>query len=283
VTARAGRIVLLGLLAVAALAAPALAETQSVYHGGTYIGSVIVEPGQLVQGNLTVIAGDATIEGIVDGDVDVIGGNLYERPGGTITGQVNTIGGDLANTVVPWSAPPETGATVEDYRVFWHIAWDVVAVLFFLIFPVRARIALDRLEHHPGLCAAVGLLGWVAVLPLAVLLLCTIVLIPFIAIEAALVIAAIFLGKATLALLVGRRLCEVISPASTPATFLALIVGLVLITAAELMPVVGGIVTLFVALIGLGSTILAFVKEAAIAPAVSVPRPPLSGPPMPVA
>ena len=59
----------------------------------------------------------------------------------------------------------------------------LVVVLFFLIFPVRTRIALDRLERHPGLCSAVGLLGWVAVLPLALLLLCTIVLIPFIVLE----------------------------------------------------------------------------------------------------
>ena len=39
-------------------------------------------------------------------------------------------------------------------------------MLFFLIFPLRTRIALDRLERHPGLCSAVGLLGWGAVLPL---------------------------------------------------------------------------------------------------------------------
>ncbi|MBV8490813.1 MAG: hypothetical protein JO199_09830, partial [Candidatus Eremiobacteraeota bacterium] len=63
-----------GIVALAAASTPALAGTQSVYHGGTYVGSVVVEPGQLVQGNLTVIAGDATIAGFVDGDVDVIGG-----------------------------------------------------------------------------------------------------------------------------------------------------------------------------------------------------------------
>jgi hypothetical protein len=281
-----GRIVvvaILSLVAVAAAAAPARAETRSVYHGGTYVGSVVVEPGQLVQGNLTVIAGDATIAGFVDGDVDVIGGNLYERPGATITGQVNTVGGDVVGTVVPWSAPVEPAEPAGESRSFGPIAADVLAILFFLIFPMRARVALDRLEHHPGLCAAIGLLGWVAVLPIAVLLLCTIILIPFIPVEVVLVIAAVLLGKATLALLVGRRLCEVIRPAATPAPFLALLVGLALITAAELIPLIGGVVTVFVALMGMGSTLLAFVKESTIAPGLSAPPPPLSGPPMPVA
>lgn len=279
------RIATLVLVALGALTAPALAGIPSIYHGGTYFGSVVVEPGQTVKGDLTVIAGDATIEGVVDGNVDVIGGNFYVRPGAMVTGQVNTIGGDVASAVVPWSSPPDRTSFVADYRVLWRIASGLIAVLFFLIFPVRTRIALDRLERHPGLCAAVGLLGWVAVLPVALLLLCTIVLIPFIGLEAVAIVAAVFLGKAALALLVGRRLCELVKPTSTPAPLVALIAGLVMITAAELVPVIGTLVTVFVMLIGLGAAILAFTGEPLIGSTAALPRqrPPLSGPPMPVA
>jgi hypothetical protein len=264
------------------LAVILLATVQSVYHGGTYVGSVIVEPGQVVQGDLTVIAGDATIEGSVDGDVNVVGGTAFVRPGASITGQVNMVGGDVASVVVPWAgtAPRDTSG---DYRLMWRIVWDLVAVLFFLIFPMRARMAIDRLENHPGLCAAIGLVGWVAVIPLAILLLCTILLIPFIAVEAVAVIAGLFLGKAALALLVGRRLWDVLSPKTTPSPFAALIVGLALITAAELVPVIGTVVMVFVALIGLGASILAFTGDTLVGPPrVQKSRPPLSGPPMPV-
>ncbi|MBV8372833.1 MAG: hypothetical protein JOY69_06205, partial [Candidatus Eremiobacteraeota bacterium] len=270
-----------------ALAAPALANATSIYHGGTYIGSVIVEPGQVVKGDLTVIAGDATISpgGVVDGNVDVIGGDVYERPGAMVTGQVNTVGGEVVSAVVPWSSPPDRASFGADYRSVWHIASGLIVILFFLIFPLRTRIALDRLERHPGLCAAVGLLGWVAVLPLALLLLCTIILIPFIALEAVAIIGAVFLGKAALALLVGRRLCELIKPSSTPAPLIALIAGLVLLTAAELVPVIGVLVTVFVFLIGMGAAILAFTGEPIVGSGAAVPRsrPPLSGPPMPAA
>ena len=275
-------------LVVLAFALPqaARAGVQSVYHGGMYAGSVIVERNQEVKGDLTVMFGDATVEGVVDGNVNVLGGNLYLSPGATITGQVNTLGGDLADSLVPWSG--QSGVAVSsssDYRMLWRIAWDVVAVLFFLIFPLRTRIAVERLEKHPGLSAAVGLLGWVAVVPLAVLLICTILLIPFVVVEAVLLIGATFLGKAALALLVGRRLCEVLVPKTAPTPFVALLVGLALITAAELVPVVGTLVTAFVLLIGLGAAILAFVGDSVIEPPAAVPKsgPPLSGPPMPVA
>lgn len=265
------------------LAVILLASVQSIYHGGTYVGSVIVEPGQVVQGDLTVIAGDATIEGSVDGDVNVVGGTAFVRPGATITGQVNMVGGDVASAVVPWAGPASYRDTSADYRLMWRIVWDLVSVLFFLIFPMRARMAIDRLENHPGLCAAIGLVGWVAVIPVAILLLCTILLIPFIAVEAVAVIAGLFLGKAALALLVGRRLWDVLSPSTTPSPFAALIVGLALITAAELVPIIGTVVMVFVALIGLGASILAFTGETLVGPpGVSKSRPPLSGPPMPV-
>jgi hypothetical protein len=273
------------LLAFVFACAPASAEVLSVDHGGNYVGSVIVEPGQVVHGDLNVMGGDATIEGEVDGDVNVVGGNIYQRPGSVITGEKNSLGGDVTDMVVPWSAQHSYRNPFDyDGKLMWKIVWDVVAVFFFLVFPLRTRMALTRLEQHPGMCAVAGLLGWVAVIPLAIVLLCTILLIPFIAVEAVAVVAAVFLGKAALALLVGRRLCEVVSPKTTPSPFAALVVGLVMITAAELVPVIGAVVSVFVALIGLGAAILAFTGDSVIGVPVvpSAPRPPLSGPPMPI-
>ena len=90
-----------------ALARPAARTDASVYHGGTYFGSVVVEPGQVVDGDLTVIFGDATIEGIVEGDLNVVGGSYDPRPGGVVTGQVHEVGGAVAQAVVPWAPSSE--------------------------------------------------------------------------------------------------------------------------------------------------------------------------------
>jgi hypothetical protein len=270
------------LVVVLALPEPARAQAQAVYHGGTYFGSVVVEPGQVVDGDLTVIFGDATIAGIVEGDVNVIGGNYDPRPGGVVTGQINQIGGSVTQAVVPW-APAEApyNPLVPDHRLLWRLSWNLLALLVFLIFPVRTRMVLDRLEGHPGLSVTAGVLGCIAIIPLALLLAITILLIPLILLELVFVLAGVFLGTAALALLIGRRLCELISPSTTPSPLVALLVGIVLIAAAELVPVVGTLVLIFVGLIGLGATILSFAGEGFAGP---INRPPpratISGPPM---
>jgi hypothetical protein len=273
-----------GFLAAAALApCPVRADTQAVYHGGTYFGSVVVEPGQIVDGDLTVIFGDATIAGIVEGDVNVVGGSYDPRPGGVVTGQIHQLGGTLTQAVVPWApSEPVYNPFFPDHRLLWRLSWNLLALLIFLIFPLRTRMVLDRLEGHPGLSVTAGLLGCVAIIPLAVLLAITVLLIPLILLELVFVLAGIFLGTAALALLIGRRLCELVSPATTPSPLLAFLVGIGLITAAELVPVVGTLVLIFVGLIGLGATMLSFAGETFAGPvAAASPRAPISGPPVP--
>ena len=264
------------IVAIVALARPALAQTHAIYHGGTYFGSVVVEPGQVVDGDLTVIFGDATIEGVVEGDLNVVGGSYDPRPGGVVTGQVHEVGGAVAQAVVPW-APSEGGygyssPFMPDHRLLWRLSWNVLALLVFLIFPLRTRMVLDRLERHPGLSVAAGLVGCIAVIPLAILLAITILLIPLIVLEMVFLLASAFLGTAALALLIGRRLCELVSPTTTPSPLVALLAGIALITAAELVPVIGTLVLIFVGMIGLGATILSFTSDSLGAP--------ISGPPL---
>jgi len=148
----------------------------------------------------------------------------------------------------------------------------------FLLFPLRMRLALDRVERHPGLSAAVGTGAIVAILPVALLLLISIVGIPLIALEAAALFAGVWIGTGAVALLVGRRLWELAMPRTTPAPLAALILGLVVVSAAEIVPVVGWAVTALVWLVGLGATILAFIKPNTWS--TFAQRPTIGGPPM---
>ncbi|HEY5258926.1 MAG TPA: hypothetical protein VIJ12_11180 [Candidatus Baltobacteraceae bacterium] len=261
-------------------ARPALATPQMIDHGGVYWGDVFVDRGQVVHGDITVLRGDAIVEGVVDGNLNVLDGNVDERPGSQILGQVNQVGGD-APFVTPF-APHG----LSHWRLTWGIFADVVVLLAFLLFPTRVRTALGRLEHHPGLCGAIGLGGFVAVIPLMIFLIITIVLIPLIPVEMIALVVGVFIGKAAISLLVGRRLCVMLGPNAAPSETVALIVGLVLVTAAELVPVLGGLVTLLVWLIGLGAAILTFVNEHTFSgqtPATGTVPPPIAGPPMTVA
>lgn len=264
--------------------APASADTaRSIDHGGTYFGSVIVQQDQQVQGNVDVIGGDAVIEGEVDGDVNVYGGSVIKEPGSVITGTVNQYGGDVSSAV-PWL--PNAGmATIarENAKMMTLLAYSIIVVLMFLIFPVRVRTALDRVEHHPGLSAAVGALAIVASVPIAVFLFISFVGWPLLPLELVAYVAGVLIGQAALGILIGRRLFELMRPHTTPSPLGALILGLVVISAAEILPIVGWMVTALVALVGLGATVLAFIRETTFmgpgAPAAGT-RPPISGPPM---
>jgi hypothetical protein len=274
-------------IAVFGFAPKSVSAATSVDHGGTYWGSVVVEQGETVEGNITVFFGNATIEGTVEGDVNVIGGSIYEN-GGNVEGLKRAVGGSVVDTIVPWAPPADdtvSDAWQPDHRITWRIAWDIVALVVFLIFPLRSRLALDRLEQHPGVATLAGLCVWVAIVPVAILLLVTLVLIPLIPIEFVLLTVAAFIGQAALALLIGRRFYELLHPRATPAPLAALVLGLVLLTAAELVPVVGVLVTLMVLLVGVGAVLLTFVPDWAApggGPGVPPSRRVIGGPPMTV-
>jgi hypothetical protein len=234
----------------------------TTHDGGVtkFFTNVDVPPGQVVDGDLNVFFGDAHIEGTVVGDVNVFGGSCFVEDGADIRGEQHCVWNQAGRALAPFIGQSALGEFAEaDRRMYVKLASSAVVVLVFLLFPVRMRLALDRVERHPGLAALAGLGGAIAIVPLAIALICSIIGIPLILVEIAAVFAAIWLGTGAIALLVGRRLWEVVLPETTPSPFAALIVGLVLVSAAEIVPVVGWAVTALVWLVSLGAAILAFV------------------------
>lgn len=158
------------------------------------------------------------------------------------------------------------------------LAGNLLALVAFWIFPLRTRLALDRLERRPAACTIAGIVGWVAIVPLAIVLLCTIVLAPLILLEGIAVVAGVFVGTAAIALLVGRRLYEKLDPNGMPSEAAVLILGVVLITAAELLPLVGYLVAAAVGIVGLGAAILAYRPDRhLVAPTRSSGTDPING------
>ena len=265
---------LLGLLTLAFLffAASRLADAQFHGfrhhwwgHGATYLfRNVTIGPGDVVNGDLNVIFGNAVVEGTVTGDVNVIGGTC-DVSSGSIMGQVNCVQTASIGSLVPWTMPwPSTYFNSVPFveqgnRLSFAFAWNLIVFFMFLLFPLRTRLALARVETHPGLSAVIGVLGFVAVVPFAILLALSIVGIPVIVLEIAAVFAGVWIGQGAIALLVGRRLFELMRPNTTPSPLAALILGLVVVGAAEIVPVVGWVVISLTSLIGLGAAILGLV------------------------
>jgi hypothetical protein len=280
-TYRLGAFLAFLLAAVALSGATASAKTLIIDHGGSYFGeNVAVAPDQVVQGDVTVFGGNAIVEGEVDGDVTVFGGTIEAAPGSVITGHQQVYAGGLSS-IIPWAAGVSSIAA-DSAKITTLLAYSFVVVLIFLIFPVRVRTALDRIEKHPGLSAATGVIALIASVPIAFLLIVSLIGLPLVPLEFVAIVAGMLIGQSALGLLVGKRLFELVSPHTTPSPLGALILGLVVLCAAEILPVVGYFVVALVCTIGLGSAILAFIRETTFSGTHAVSAaPPPSGPPMP--
>ncbi|HEY0394283.1 MAG TPA: hypothetical protein VGD01_07280 [Candidatus Elarobacter sp.] len=269
------------LLTLAGFAQARPADARGYGRGLTQVFTdVYVGPNETIDGDVNVIFGDAKIAGTVHGDCITVFGSCAVTDGGHVDGRINGVDNDLVRTLVPWAVGHDRGFAAfaeQDHRLFGKLLGSAIVVLVFLLFPLRMRVALDRVERHPGLSAAIGALAAVAIFPIGLVLLVTIIGIPLIPLEIAAVIAFIWIGNGAIALLVGRRLCELVMPAATPSPLVALIVGLVVVSAAQVVPFVGWAVTALVWLVGLGCAILSFVRSASLD--ASLHRVP-AGPPM---
>jgi hypothetical protein len=270
------------LLAVVGVAFASPAQARGRDGGETQIFTdVYVAPDQTIDGDVNVVFGDAKIAGIVRGDCNTVFGQCTIVDGGHVLGQINSVTGDGVRTFLPWAVGGYgLGALAEqDHRLLVKLLSSAVVVLVFLLFPLRMRVALDRVERHPALSAAAGAVAAVLIVPVAILLIVSIIGIPLVVLEIAGLIAGVWIGTGAVALLVGRRLCELIMPASTPSPLVALVLGLVVVSAAEIVPLLGWAVTALVWLVGLGSAILSFVRSTQLDTAPH--RVPIGGPPMP--
>lgn len=272
----------LAVVALAAFAAllPCAADARISEHGRTVLfQNVYIAPDEVVYGDLNVIFGDAEIAGRVRGDVNTFFGRCGLIEGGVVDGEEHCVTDDAAQAFLPWvvSSATITSLAARDKRMLLKLGSSAIVLLVFLLFPMRMRLALDRVERHPGLAAATGTGALLAVVPVALLLLVSIVGIPLIALEIAGVLAGVWLGTGAVALLVGRRLAELVWPTATPSPLWALVLGLIVVGAAETVPFVGWAVTALVWLVGLGAAILAFVRQRSFERISSR----LGGPPMP--
>lgn len=263
------------------------ASARTYDHGRTVLFSnAEIGDGDEVRGDLDVVFANVTCDSgaAIDGNVNVYFGNFEADDGCNVGGNVNYFSnGPAVGMLVPWLAPNGVPGEVaaENHRLVEQLAWDVVILFAFLLFPLRVRIALDRVERHPVLSAAAGTMALIAVVPIMILLAISIIGIPLIVLEIAALFAGVWIGQAAVSMLIGRRLYELARPHTTPSPLGALILGLVVVSAAEILPVVGWAVLALVWLVGLGAAVLAFVREASFG---SPPPPhgpaPYPGPPM---
>lgn len=233
-----------------------------------YGGSATVDGS--VDGSLTVVGGDAIVNGTVTGNVTAIGGNITLGKGADVGGNVDALGGDIqkASTatvsgnierglalhdITPLSWLGLTGGFVVRWwnMIFWGLAGAFVAA----VFPRQLRNVRSVVRRQPALSFATGFVALIGSVVAALVLFITCLGIPVALLLGVAMWLAWVLGTIAIGLWIGEGLLR-LGGAPDRAPVFAAVIGMLLLTLAESIPCLGGVLGLAVGFTGLGATML---------------------------
>ncbi len=263
-------------------------EGESVNSAVVYGGHLTID-GE-TEGDAVAIGGMVTVNGHVQGDTVAIGGNVHLGPHAVVGGDVSAIGGEITKEegaeiggnqvnvggplmgqdwvrriikdVARRSDPSVRDSDSDNFSHhgrggFWNFLLNF-AILFglgflFLIFaPNRMKQIESELKTEPLKCGLTGLVGMLAMIPLSVLLIITLIGIPFVIVLWLLAGLGVAMGIAAIANEIGTRL-PWFKLRKTQAGVLAL--GMLILLLVGRVPIVGPIAFCVVALLAFGAII----------------------------
>ncbi len=252
----------------------------------TVEGAVVSLGGEItVDGHVTddavCIGGPVEVSGTVDGDVVSVGSQVSLGESARVGGDVTSVGGSVLRAPgaviageVTSVAFPALRFNMRDLRwnriprMFWQVPWGWVAGLWWgarlvgilalsliivAIWPNNTASVAAAVETSLGRALLIGLVAWLIFVPGIVLLAITLVGIPLIPIWALFFVVAGVLGYAAIAVLVGDRVGRL---ANSRMSMLAkVIVGVLVLALLGLVPGVGFVVGIAVAIAGVGAVL----------------------------
>jgi cytoskeletal protein CcmA (bactofilin family) len=230
-------------------------------------GNIDVVEGAEVGSDLSAAGGSVVLAGAVRGDAELSGESVTLAASAVVDGGVEydaerfndegaTVGGDVVqNENLGDSSGSATDALLPNwiagvYGVLVNLALGAVLLL---AFPGASNRVADRAADSPLTAGGVGLLTAVAVPVLLVLVALTIIGIPLSLLGLFLFLSTLWVALVYGGYTVGAWLT---GAADVDNRWLALVVGVVLVALAGRLPVVGGLVTAVVSLLGLGALTL---------------------------
>ena len=241
-----------------------------------------------VHHDVVAVMGDLTLgpDAHVDGNAVSVGGEVHRDPGAKVGGEVRVKPiGEFRGISNVWDKTLRLGRPL---AIGAHLGWlwiltgfsVAIYALLALLFPNTVRKCGDKLALEPGMTILAAVLSLIALPVLFILLCITIVGIPIalLLLPVALIVCVLF-GKAAIYGLVGRRVTN-----DRVHLAVATIIGALIFVVMSLLPYVGILLSLLVALVGFGTVVLtmfgsrpkpapAVARPAAVAPIVSAAAP----------
>jgi hypothetical protein len=189
--------------------------------------SVVVQPGQVVEGDVVCIGGSAEVlsGAVVNGDVVAVGGSVTVRPGAVVHGGAVSVGSNV--NVDPGAQVMGQSVSVHGPGIFgmpsgkwmqvwswWGFVWKLVRLAIYLLlllllyalFKDRFLNTAFHAQQHAVKAFLIGLLVLCTLLPVVVLLCITLIGIPLAIGYLIAVLLAWMVGYLAVAQFIGKRL-----------------------------------------------------------------------------
>lgn len=242
---------------------PVLAATDIIRTG-----DITIAAGERVMGEVVSLRGDVDIHGEVFGDIVALLGNVTVHSGGVVHGDVICLSGaiDLQSGAKVSGDQVSLGGVSKVFslpqfrsvfdlnlgrRAFNSAVRVLLAGLLGLFFPKALARMLDQVQTHFGPTLGVGVLTWMAALPLALISALTIIGIPLSLLVLLGLWAAYYFGFATISGLVGGRILP-----SHHNGLGSLALGALMLSTLVAVPFLGLLIRIAVAMAGVGAAVL---------------------------
>jgi hypothetical protein len=235
---------------------------EEVNDAVAFAGNLTVEPGGVVRGDAAAFGGNLVVQdgAEVRGGVAVFGGNLDIAPTAVVRGDRTVFSGAefVKEMVKPRAVVEAFRGEPEGWSWGGFGRWLLAFVGFFalsflvrMLWAERVRTATSVLLANPGRTALAGFIGAIAVIPLTVVLVVTLIGIPLIPLFLLGVVAATFFGMVVLASYVGDQIP--MGKFKSPAAGLA--AGVLAMLLVSLIPVLGPVTLWVASVIALGVSV----------------------------
>jgi len=210
-----------------------------------------------VQEDVVAIGGNVelTNSAIVLGDVVTIGGKLKKAPGAIIKGEIVEIGVPGSGA---WGRKESMSMWGLGFVLFKLASFAGVLILALILVAFATKqigMASSAAEKNGWRSFWVGLLAMISIVPIALLLLVSIVGIIFVPLWGLLVVTAFFFAKVVLSQLIGKKLLKLFKIDKKPMP-LEVALGLIVLSLIGMVPILGGIALWALGTIALGAIVL---------------------------
>lgn len=242
--------------------------------GDIKAGSGDVEVNGPVGGEIDAGFGDVRIDATVAGDVEVGRGDVELGPDARVGGDLHYASGEFSGdraavegTVVAGAMRPGMDHDWDGFGILNIVGWIFAAAVFAacsvlvaVLAPGQLSAATRRAEESPAMSLLLGVASVPAVVVLCVVLAVSIIGIPLLLLLAPAYLALVFFGALVAAYFVGRRVV-IATGRYHVGNAMAAAVGAIILAAAYLIPVLGGLLVYGLALFGTGASVLALVSR----------------------